>query len=77
MAKIKIGDRVRIKDHKDWPKPPGYRLANAEGTVAKWCEWEEIFEDFQDYAYVHLEKTDGGTYDAASMFFQVANLQKI
>ena len=33
MSKIKVGDRVRIKDRPDWPTPPGYRLAKSEGEV--------------------------------------------
>jgi hypothetical protein len=39
MNNFKVGDRVRIKDRTDWPAPPGYRLANAEGVVSR--IWEE------------------------------------
>ena len=56
MAEFKIGDKVRIKDRTDWPSPPGYRLANAEGVVAKWNDLEEVMADFQDFIYVRLDK---------------------
>ncbi|OGO20847.1 MAG: hypothetical protein A2144_14510 [Chloroflexi bacterium RBG_16_50_9] len=79
MAEIKVGDRVRIKDRKDWPKPPGYRLANSEGTVVKWIEWGEVLEEFQDYAHVRLEKApaEANEFIGRSTVFRVENLEKI
>lgn len=35
MAEIKVGDRVRVKDRREWPSPPGFRLANSEGRVSE------------------------------------------
>ena len=49
MVKIKVGDKVKVKDRKDWVAPPGYRLADSEGTVVKIAEFEEILKDFQVY----------------------------
>jgi hypothetical protein len=79
MAEIKVGDRVRIKDRADWPSPPGYRFAYAEGTVIKWIEYDEIMEDYKDYAYVRLEKAAGNAevYIGNEMLFLVENLEKI
>lgn len=86
MAKINVGDRVRIKDRKDWPLPPGYRLANSEGTVVKVWGWEEVFEELKDYLFVQLDQiTDevniatplsyGGISNV--LCFRVENLEKI
>lgn len=79
MAKIKIGDRVKIKDRADWPSPPGYRLANAEGTVVKYLEYDEVLRKFQRYVYVQLEKVagEGKVYIGNKMFFRLENLEKI
>ena len=79
MAKIKVGDRVRIKDRANWPSPPGYRLANAEGTVRKWLEYEEVMEEFPEFILVRLEKAEGEgkAYIGNDMFFQEDNLEKI
>jgi hypothetical protein len=76
-AKIKIGDKVRIKNRKDWPTPPGYRFANAEGTVTKWVEWDETMADFQDHALVRLKKIKDKEYIGKSELFRVADLEKI
>jgi len=75
MASIQTGNKVRIKDRKDWPKPPGYRLANAEGTVLK----AETEGDFQDYILVQLEKAEGEgrAYIGKNLYFRVENLRKI
>jgi len=77
MAEIKVGDKVRVKNRKDWPSPPGYRLANAEGTVIKWVEWDETMEEFRDYALVRLEKTVAEEYIGKAEVFRVANLEKV
>ena len=54
-AKINIGDRVRIKNRKDWPSPPGYKLANSEGQVVEVEDWAE--EDVEGFIKVQLQKT--------------------
>ena len=77
MADIKPGDKVRIKDRKDWPSPPGYKLANSEGTVIKWIEWQEILEEFQDYAHIKIEKSDVKEFIGKTTVFKVENLEKI
>ena len=79
MTKIKAGDRVRIKNRANWPTPPGYRLANAEGTVVKWLEYDEVMEEFPEFILVKLEKAEGEgkVYIGNNMFFQVENLEKI
>ena len=79
MTNIKIGDRVKVKDRADWPSPPGFRLANAEGTVVAYLEYDEVLERFQDYIYVQLEKAEGEgkVYLGNRMFFKSENLEKI
>lgn len=75
MAEIKEGDRVRIKDRQDWPSPPGYVLAGAEGTVVKWIEYDEVMEAFRDFVCVELDKA--GLYTGNEFFFPADNLEKI
>lgn len=79
MAEIKMGDKVRIKGRADWPSPPGYIFANAEGTVTRWVEYDEVMEDYQEYIYVRLEKAEGDAkvYIGNGMFFLVNNLERI
>lgn len=77
MAEIKIGDKVRIKDRKDWPSPPGYRLANSEGTVVKICEWADILEEFPEYFKVRIEKTKADVKIGTELLFRAENLEKI
>ena len=77
MAEIKAGDRVRVKDRKDWPSPPGYRLANSEGTVVKWVEYKEVMEDFKNYVHVKVEKSGAEEYVGVTAVFLATNLEKI
>lgn len=56
MAKFNIGDRVRIKNQPDWPTPPGYRFAGAEGTVVE-SDFDELMGEFLPHmVFVKLEK---------------------
>ncbi len=80
MAEFKVGDKVRVKDHKDWPSPPGYIFANAEGTVVKWTDLDEQWEGFQEFIYVQIEKAEGKAkvYTTSNpKFFRVEDLEKI
>lgn len=79
MATIKIGDRVRIKDREDWPNPPGYVFAGAEGTVVVWSEYEGVMDDFQDYAHIKIDKANdaGKVYIDSTFPFQVDKLEKL
>ena len=79
MAGIKIGDRVRVKDKAGWPSPPGFVLANAEGTVIKWVEYDEVMEEFQEFALVRLDKAQGAgkVYVGSKMYLRVEELEKI
>jgi hypothetical protein len=78
MAKFKIGDRVRVKDRKDWPTPPGYRLANTEGKVVKICEWDEVIAEFPECIKIEVEKTKADFAQVgAHMFFREDSLEKI
>lgn len=77
MVEFKEGDKVRIKDRKDWPVP--YRYANGEGTVVKWIEWDELMDEFRDFTYIHLEKADGDgkAYIGKYLLFPSETLEKI
>lgn len=80
MTEIKVGDRVRVKDRPDWPSPPGYRLANSEGTVIQ--IWEENApehaEIFNEYVEVKLEKTESSEMDISHSYnFRREALEKI
>ena len=79
MADFKIGNRVKVKGRADWPSPPGFRLTNAEGTVVKWVDYDEVMEEFEDYFHVLLEKADGEgkAYVGNTFVFRVENLEKI
>jgi hypothetical protein len=78
MAKIELGDKVRIKDRKDWPTPPGYRLANSEGTVVKICEWMELLDEFPEYVKVQIEKTESDNVVVGTQCLLLKeNLEKI
>lgn len=55
MAQFKIGDKVRIKDQPDWPKPPGFAFTGAEGTVAH-SDFDELMETYEHLVFVHLDK---------------------
>ena len=76
MAQYKLGDKVRVKDRKDWPTPPGYKLANSEGTVVKICEWEEVLADFPEYVKVQIDKTNSDVKVGTQLLFREENLEK-
>lgn len=55
MAQFQIGDKVRIMDQADWPKPPGFVFAGAEGTVMH-SDFDEVMEDYEHLVFVKLDK---------------------
>jgi hypothetical protein len=75
MSKIQVGDKVRIKDRPDWVSPPGYRLANSEGSVIK--VWEPEHKVFQEYIEVRIEKTTADIKIGTALTFRVETLEKI
>ena len=77
MAEINIGDKVRVKDRPDWVSPPGYRLANSEGTVVKISDCEDLLDEFQEYVKVQIDKTSADVKTGTTMLFRVENLEKI
>ncbi|OGO16662.1 MAG: hypothetical protein A2Z02_04845 [Chloroflexi bacterium RBG_16_48_7] len=79
MSKIKVGDKVKVKGPSNWPTPPGYRFANAEGTVIRWSLYDDVMDDFKDFAYIHIEKADGDgkVYVGDNLLFKVESLDKI
>lgn len=79
MVEFKIGDRVRVKGRHDWPSPPGYKMAGAEGMVVKWVDYHEVIEEFRDYVHVMLEKVndEGKLYTGSTFVFRAECLEKI
>jgi hypothetical protein len=55
MAKFNIGDKVRIKDQPDWPKPPGFVFADAQGTVVH-SDFDELMGDYEHLVFVRLDR---------------------
>ena len=78
MARFKVGDKVKVVAPKDWPKPPGFRLGNAVATVENWVDWPEAMDDFGEYIYVKIEKTEsaGKDYVGMRMHFKEDFLKK-
>lgn len=61
MLKFDIGDSVRIKDKPDWPSPPSFRFAGAEGTIVA-SDFDELMGEFFPYMVcVKIEKAGKGT----------------
>jgi len=79
MAKLKVGDKVRIKTKPDWVTPPGFRFSNAEGTVIRWSLDDALMENYKDFAYIRLEKAegDGKVYTGDCLMFKVEDLEKV
>jgi len=79
ISSFNIGDSVRIKDRSDWPSPPGYVLANAEGKVTRWTEYDEVMNGFSQYVCVQIEKAQakGEIYIGNKFFFRIKMLEKI
>jgi hypothetical protein len=69
MATFNIGDKVRIKNQTDWPTSPGFRFADAEGTVAKSEYGEEVMKDYQHLVLVKVEKTGDSAKEYAGNAF--------
>jgi hypothetical protein len=78
MATFNIGDKVKIKDQQDWPTPPGYRFAGAEGTVAKSEYGEEVMKDYQHLVFVKVEKAGDSAkeYVGNSFWFLADQVEK-
>jgi hypothetical protein len=70
MSKIKVGDKIRIKDKPDWPSPPGYRLANSEGEVTSLNESE-------GFVTINLMKTSSNIPKDTILDLRLENVEKI
>jgi len=70
MKEIQVGDRIEIKDRKDWPNPPGYLLANSEGEVTSVGK-----ED--GFVTIHLKKTNSAIPLETTLVLRLENVEKI
>lgn len=79
MAVFNVGDRVIVNSRADWPEPPGYRFAAAEGTVASWVQYSGPLEGFSDFVYVRIDKAEGraAAYVGGSYYFRAEDLIKV
>ena len=69
MGNIQTGDLVKIKDRKDWPTPPGYKMAGAEGEVTSVNENE-------GFVTVKLNKIDIDWAKGNTFVFRLENIEK-
>lgn len=69
MSKLNNGNKVKIKERSDWPSPPGYRLAGAEGVVT-------LVNEEEDFITVQLVKTDVEWAQDNVFIFRPENLEK-
>jgi len=75
-----VGDRVRIKSPGDWPSPPGYRFAGAEGTVCKWVEYDAAMVAFAEgIVCVHLDSVPAAAapYEGDALIFRAEDVEKL
>lgn len=73
MDKIKKGRKVKLRDIPDWPVPPGFRFAGAEGEVVSWIKFEETLKDFnEDYVCVRIQsaKREAQPYVGMKLMFR-------
>ncbi len=79
MAVFKQGDRVIINGRADWPQPPGYAFAGAEGTVERWIQHTETLEGFSEFIFVRVDRAEGraAVYSGGGFFFRADDLTKI
>jgi len=79
MGAFNLGDRVIVNSRTEWPDPPGYQFAGAEGVVSRWVEYEETLEGFSDFVFVRIEKAEGraAPYLGGSYYFRAEDLIKV
>ena len=77
MAKFNIGDKVRIKDQPDWPNPPGFVFADAQGTVVH-SYFDELMEDYEHLVFVRLDKVGdkAKVYKDVGLWFLTDQVEK-
>jgi len=79
MPVFKQGDRVIVNGRVDWPSPPGYPFAGAEGTVEPWVHYTQTLEGFSEFVFVRVERAEGrgARYIGGGFFFRADDLTKI
>lgn len=78
--RLEYGSKVKIKEKKLWPSPPGFRFANAEGIVVKWVKFEEVMRDFgEDYICVKITKAkdEATPYVGMKLIFKTEDVELI
>ncbi len=79
MPVFKQGDRVIVNDRLEWPQPPGYQFAGAEGVVERWVEYVDALEGFSEFVFVRLDRAEGraAPYLGGGFFFRADDLTKV
>ena len=79
MAKLKIGDKVKVNKPADWPDASEYTLEGAEGTVDIWVDWPDAMDPYEEYINVIISKAGDKAkiYEGAKLIFHEDNLAKI
>jgi hypothetical protein len=70
MNIIKTGEMVKVLDRTDWPIPPGYKLANSEGTVF-------LVNEEEGFVTLRLEKTNANIPVNSFLTFRLENVEKL
>jgi hypothetical protein len=77
---FQTGDRVRLRPRPDWPTPPGFRLAGAEGMVDRWVHYDDAMAEFKDVVVcVRINKAhgEGQVYVGNSLLFLPEDLEHV
>ncbi|MCX8031903.1 MAG: MaoC family dehydratase N-terminal domain-containing protein [Thermoleophilia bacterium] len=79
-AQFAVGDKVRLRPKAEWPNPPGFRFAGAEGTVVKWVEYDEPMKEFQGLVVcVRIDRASGEAepYVGSTLMFLSSDLERV
>jgi hypothetical protein len=78
VIKIKVGDRVKIKDRPEWPSPPGFKLAGSEGRVIQIGDSEEFINGLvEGFLTVQLDKPTAYFEIGTQLTLQVEAVEKL
>jgi sporulation protein YlmC with PRC-barrel domain len=67
---VNVGDKVIIKDRKDWPSNPGYAFAGSVGKIT-------LINEEEDFVTVHMENTNVVWAKDNIFIFPIDSVEKI
>ena len=80
LPAFRVGAKVRLKDQPEWPTPPGFRFAGAEGTVVKWVDYDDAMVDFRHAVVcVQIESAhgEGQAYVGSPLLFRPEDVELV